>query len=193
MLICFPVHECAHAWTAYILGDDTGKIKGRITLNPFRHLDPYGALMVLVAGVGYAKPVPVNPSKFKNRKLDMALTAFAGPFSNLAMAVLILILIKGGIFGYPYAFYMARYTAFINISLALFNMIPVPPLDGSKVLGAFLPGDAFDNFLKKGSKLWLILLLGMMMSGRMGYSPVGTASSAVFHYLYNMIVLGRSI
>lgn len=195
MLVCFPIHECAHAWTAYKLGDNTGKLQGRITLNPFKHLDMYGALMVLLAGIGYAKPVPVNPANFKHKKRDMALTAFAGPFSNMLMAVCILFIIKWHgrvivISGHDFILQLLLYTAYINISLAVFNMIPVPPLDGSKVLGAVLPDGLYNDVIRKGPKAALILFLAIMLCNRMGYSPIGTASGAIFNRLYGLIVMG---
>ncbi|HIZ54622.1 MAG TPA: site-2 protease family protein, partial [Firmicutes bacterium] len=94
LLLALPVHECAHGWVAYKLGDPTAKNEGRLTLNPFKHLDLFGSLMILLVGIGYAKPVPINPYYFKNRKYGMALTALAGPMSNLIMAYLAMIVMK---------------------------------------------------------------------------------------------------
>ena len=150
LLFCVSVHECAHAWAAKKLGDDTAWMHGRLTLNPAKHLDFFGSMMILVAGFGYAKPVPVNPRKFKDRKKGMALTAAAGPLSNLAMAVVLLFV--GQLFGAAVSLigglnadmtdllwnFFVLAAAF-NIRLMLFNLLPIPPLDGSRILDMILP------------------------------------------------------
>lgn len=155
VLIALSFHEAAHAFVAYKLGDPTPKYLGRLTLNPIRHLDPIGAICMLIAHFGWAKPVPVDFTNFKHPKRDMALTAMAGPITNLALAffgcflyVLTINLLPTYTFEYPNKFVLTLaemliqfvyYFGWLNISLAIFNLLPIPPLDGSKVLYAFLP------------------------------------------------------
>lgn len=149
VLISLTFHEVAHGYVAYKLGDPTAYNLGRLTLNPLAHLDPIGALMMLLVGFGYAKPVPINAGYFKNPKYGMAISAAAGPITNLLLGLVATILM------YTYAWNLAPlinanivlyviyqmlfYFAYLNFALAIFNMIPLPPFDGSRVLFAFLP------------------------------------------------------
>lgn len=148
LLLAFPIHESAHGFVAYLLGDRTAKDAGRLTLNPIKHLDLLGTILILTLGLGWAKPVPVDPRNFKNRKVGMALTALAGPVSNLLMAFIALLALSGanvlfhGKYIFDGSFSIAEfvvYFASINIGLAIFNLIPINPLDGSRVLALILP------------------------------------------------------
>ncbi len=151
-----PIHEFAHAWVATKLGDDTARLKGRLTLNPLAHIDILGAAMILLVGFGYAKGVPVNARKFKNPKGGMALTALAGPVSNLLMAIFFVLLSNGasllyaakGALVWQVSYLFFYYAAMINVSLAVFNLLPVPPLDGSKILAIVLPSKYYFKYMQ---------------------------------------------
>jgi len=174
ILLALTVHECAHAWVAYRLGDPTAKMLGRVTLNPIRHLDPIGTLMLLFSGLfGWAKPVPINPRNFRNMSRSIVLVSLAGPLSNLALAALFAIAYKIFEMAGPHflssmpglwrpLFAMIEVSIIINVALAVFNMVPVPPLDGSKVLGNLLPARqafAWARFEQYGFFILLILIV----------------------------------
>lgn len=166
---CTPVHECAHAWMAHKLGDDTAKINGRLTINPLAHFSPVGTIMILIFGIGYAKPVPVNPLNFKNAKKGFALTSLAGPVSNLIMAfvsqfISLLLIYAGNSTFTDLLSDFFFYSAVVNISLAVFNFLPIPPLDGSRIFGLILPDKAYDFFLKY-EKYIMIGLMVVLFTG----------------------------
>lgn len=156
VLICIIVHEVSHGFMAYRLGDPTAKAMNRLSLNPLRHIDPFGALMMFLVGFGWAKPVPVNPNYFKKPKVGMALTALAGPVSNFLLSYILWLFafFLLGIFNYSSSAFLWQLidflalTSSLSIGLGVFNLVPFPPLDGSKVLGAFLPDRIYFKYMK---------------------------------------------
>ncbi len=158
------LHELAHALCARWLGDRTAELNGRITLDPRAHLDVVGTLMLFFLHIGWAKPVPVNPFNFKNPRRDMALTSIAGPFANFLIALISGFILSLLFHFYPHAnlIYLFRIFLMLNVSLMLFNLIPVPPLDGSKILAYFIPKEyhyQYDRYLNYGPIVLIILIL----------------------------------
>lgn len=162
-----PVHECAHAWVAEKMGDDTGRKQGRITLNPFAHLTLWGSLMMILVGFGWGKPVMVDSRNFKNPKKGMVLTSLAGPASNFIMAFLSMIVYKVLAFlsfakdssTLDMLATVFVYITLINISLAVFNFLPIPPLDGSKIFNAILPEKWYFTIMKYENFIFIALII----------------------------------
>ena len=168
-LFCITVHETSHGLCAYWLGDQTAKRAGRLTLNPIRHIDPIGLLMMVVAKFGWAKPVPVNMYNFKNPKRGMAITALAGPVSNVLLMLSAAVLRVVTIFFYIqyethallYVSMFFEYTLYLSAGLAVFNLFPVPPLDGSKVLFALLPDSTYKGLMRY-ERFGMLLLVALL-------------------------------
>ena len=165
MLIVIPFHESAHALISWKLGDSTAKDMGRLSMNPLRHFDPLGALCMLVGGVGWAKPVSINPYNYKNPKVGMALSAAAGPASNFLLAWVSMILYKlcwysglGDAVPVLTMFLYLEYMASINTMLAVFNLLPVPPFDGSRIALLFLPQRLYFKAMKYERYIMLAVL-----------------------------------
>ncbi len=183
MILSLTVHEFAHAFAAHLLGDNTAKYQGRLTLNPLPHIDPIGTLLLPVMAVamsgmgvpffGWAKPVPVNPLYFNKKysmRTGMLLTAAAGPLSNLIMAIisggLMTILVRSGLLDHMMPVFTFLITFFqINLVLAIFNLVPIYPLDGQKVLTGLLPHDAANSFDNFSHRYGSLLLIGLIVFG----------------------------
>ena len=169
LLTAFPVHECAHALAAHWLGDDTAKNQGRISLNPLRHLDLFGTVFMLLAGFGWAKPVPINANNFKNRKVGMAVSSLAGPLSNVLMSYVSIVICKiltYSSYGNSYVNALADvfwYATILNLGLAVFNLLPVPPLDGSRIFNLVLPEKLYFKVMKYENIIFGILFLSIWL------------------------------
>lgn len=170
LIIAVTIHEFAHAFTADKLGDPTPSLQGRVTLNPIAHLDPVGTIMLVLFRFGWGKPVPFDPFNLKHPKRDSALIALAGPASNLILATLLSLTAK--LTGSPILTLISAPLIIMNVNLAIFNLLPVPPLDGSKILYGLLPidwADEYNDFMRSYGQILLILLI----------LPIGGSSLAI--------------
>ena len=182
VFLCLTVHETCHGLAAYGLGDPTAKRQHRLSLNPLRHIDWFGLAMMVVAGFGWAKPVPVNPNYFKNPKRGMAITALAGPVSNFALSLLLLGIVRifwQTAFDSAWIMFLVE-TAILSIGLGVFNLIPFPPLDGSKVLFAVLPDRAYD-FVLRYERIGMLLLWALVFAG-----VGGTVMDGAIYFVFDV-------
>ena len=184
ILFAITIHEYAHGYIAYKLGDPTAKSLGRLTLNPLHHLDPIGALLMLLVGFGWAKPVPVNPRYFKKPRKGMALVSVAGPLANIITAVISALLYSVSLLLFnwllnhsavsEFAFNCMQYWLIflqifhvLNLSFALFNLIPLPPLDGSKIISLILPRKFYYKLLQHERELSLFFMVWLLLGARL--------------------------
>ena len=210
IVLILPLHEYAHAWAAHKLGDDTAMYQGRLTLNPAAHIDPIGALCLLIGGFGWAKPVPVDPTRFSRKhsmRTGMALTALAGPAANLLAAFVGMIVYRIYLCTDYYTTYVADYIdgegisnapeiiqymlhlfVTINIGLCVFNLVPIPPLDGSKIL-ASLTGNKVDRWYARNQQVIRIVFLIVLVTGILSWPLmfVEEAIMGLFQILTNWI------
>jgi len=181
-LFCITIHELSHGLVAYRLGDPTAKLNGRLTLNPRFHIDPIGLVMLLTVGVGWAKPVPVDPRNFKSPKAGMVLTALAGPVSNFLTAFFMLrlgsVLVEYVPTTMPVAYLLIFicYISAFSVGIGLFNLIPIPPLDGSKILFSVLP-DRIYRIILRYERLMMIVVILLVWFG-IFVGPLSVAMSA---------------
>jgi len=192
LAVCITVHEAAHAWTAYQLGDPTAKMEGRVSLNPMRHLDILGTIMIFIAHFGWGKPVPFNYNNLKHPRRDAALISVAGPLTNLLTAVLIALIFKylalpGTIFDILRTIYS------LSLILFLFNLIPIAPLDGSKLIGLLIPRsreDWYQRFLSQGPiYVVLIIVADRLVAEASGFSFLGAYLQFGYDLLTAVIVV----
>ncbi len=188
ILVALPVHEYAHAYTAYRMGDNTARWNGRLTMNPFAHLDIIGTILIFVFGFGYAKPVPVNPRNFRNYKTGMLLTSLAGPMSNLVMGFMtlsvirVLFVVAPQTQAFALIIILLRTFAQINVMLAVFNLLPIPPLDGYRIASNFLPAkwvyyiERYQWYITMG--LFLLIATGML----------GNVIGAIYNPIYSLFL-----
>lgn len=189
-LLCITLHELSHGFVAYELGDNTAKERGRLSLNPLKHLDIVGLLMLMVFHVGWAKPVPVNMYNFKNPKRGMAITALAGPVSNFLISLVFMFFFGFAytIVGYRYSeagYYllqMLQLTAYISLGLGIFNLIPIPPLDGSKVLLSAMSDSSYYKLMRY-ERYGMILMLVLVSTGL-----IGKPLSAAIDWVYDLLI-----
>lgn len=191
VFLCLSVHETCHGLAAYGLGDPTAKSMHRLSLNPLRHIDWFGLVMMFAAGFGWAKPVPVDPRYFKKPKQGMAITALAGPASNFLLAILAIGISKAIYLYAPYTaawdmiFFFFLYTvAPLSIGLGLFNLLPIPPLDGSKVLAVLLPDRAYVQLMRY-ERYGMVVLLLLSWFGLTG-DLISNAIMSVYGALLNL-------
>lgn len=193
-ILCITIHEMSHGLAAKLMGDTTAETRRRLSLNPLRHIDPMGLIMLVVFKVGWARPVPVNMMNFRRPKQGMALTALAGPVSNFLLAALVLF--ARGLLTLPLAqaawgvtmLELLDTTAYLSLCLGLFNLIPIPPMDGSKVLFSLLP-DRYYMTLMRYERYGMILILIVMLSGVVD-GPLNSATWFLFEKLFRLAQAG---
>lgn len=190
ILCILPLHELAHAWVANKLGDPTAKLERRLTFNPLASVDPMGALALLLFGFGWAKPVPVDSRYFRKPKRDMAITALAGPVSNLLAAFVGAVLVAVMEAFSPYngftnfVYNVLWYYVVVNISLAVFNLIPMPPLDGSRIVAAFLSDRAMYTYYRY-QNLFVMVMFLLLLSGALS-GPLATAQTFFANIIFSL-------
>ena len=202
ILIALTIHEYAHGYVAWLKGDNTAKQAGRLTFNPIAHLDIFGTLMLFFGPFGWAKPVPVNPINLDNPKRDMIYVAAAGPLSNIVLAILFglvfrFLISSGAITSIsPTYVIFLKFCILINLGLSFFNLIPIPPLDGSNILMGFLPSEKIGSYLKFIQHAPKILL-GLLLAEWMLHIPLFSAIINPFWIPYlnfwQFIILGGKV
>lgn len=190
-----PFHEYAHGFVAKKLGDYTATSQGRLTLNPLAHFDIIGTTCLLLTGFGWAKPVPVNPRNFKNPKAGMALTSLAGPVANIILATVLMIIYKIIFFFLPSTTFLSVLGTVIstmisiNVGLAVFNLLPVPPLDGAKIFGAFLPNRIYFSIMKYEQQIMMVFFI-ILFGNNFLYNATGIDLLFPLNYISRFLYTG---
>jgi len=194
IIIALSFHELAHGYAAYKLGDITAKNDGRLSLNPLKHIDPIGLLFIVIFQIGWAKPVMVNPNNLRNPKKDMAIISMAGPLTNILLSILFFVLYL--LLSYnpsipEFAIRFIHSSLIINLVLAIFNLLPIPPLDGSKVLGSLLPDDLYYKVVMYNPRIGMGILIVLMVTGWLGriLGPMIQATLGLYGFVA-MLILG---
>ncbi len=196
LVLVVTIHEFSHAFVAKKLGDPTAQIAGRLTLNPLAHLDLVGTIMLFLIHIGWGKPVPVNPHYFKNPKRDEALTALAGPLSSLILAAVLTLPVKYLALVMPvFVFQFLSTVLDVSLVLFIFNMLPFPPLDGSKIVGIIIPHrfhHVYQNYLRNGMMYFAIFLLfdQFVLVNILNFSIMQYVIGTVFTFLKTLLFLG---
>jgi Zn-dependent protease len=209
MLMALSVHESAHGYAAYKLGDPTARNLGRITLNPAKHFDLFGFLSMLVFHIGWAKPVPINTRYFQKPRRDMAITGAAGPLSNICLALIHLVILRvfmifvtDAILNFrigselvltvvSLVVYLLYMGVAMNIILAIFNLIPIPPFDGSRIFYAFLPPKWYFGVMKYERYIMIGCIILFFLLSRMGVNPLAAFESWIINGLFTLTGMGR--
>lgn len=187
LLFAITIHEFSHAWVANLYGDPTAKLQGRVSLNPLAHLDLLGTIFLLIAGFGWGKPVSVNPNNFKNPKLDNLTVSLAGPMSNFLLATILGLLYRFINFP-PIIDQFLILIIFFNFVLMIFNLIPIPPLDGSKILSLFLKEETYLYFQQIG----ITILFAIIIFSSFFYPILPTILTKTVSFFFTLIT-GKSI
>lgn len=195
-LFAIILHEIAHGLVSTWLGDPTPKRQGRLSLNPLKHLDPIGTLCLIFFHVGWAKPVVVNPDYYKNKKRGMALVALAGPLMNFLLAIFSIIIMAIFVKVNAYSnvliiiYNFLLYFSVINLGLGLFNLIPIPPLDGSRILGAFLKDDTYEQYMKYERYGFIIIAILLALSSLRGNgtSFISELVDIIFNFIFRLVL-----
>lgn len=194
VVLAMSVHEMAHALVSYWMGDPTAKLGGRLSLNPFRHIDWLGVFCLMFFGFGWAKPVPIDSRYYKDQKTGIIWTSFAGPLANFILAFLVLVIYfllakfaPGFLLGTSIGGFIASClisTSSISIAFGIFNLIPIPPLDGSKILFSFLPDDQYYRFIQ-GSQIFYFIFIVVLFSGILNV-PLYMLRNSIFEIFWNV-------
>lgn len=192
-LVCIVLHELCHGLAALWMGDDTARSAGRLTLNPLKHIDLVGLVLLFTVRFGWAKPVPVNMRRFRRPRIGMALTALAGPLGNLLLALVLTplyaaVFVREQVYSQVFAHYLAVFlinAITVSVGLAVFNLLPVPPLDGAKVLFSFLPADLY-RVLMKYERYGMILLVGLLYLGVLD-TPLSFIRNGILQFMFTAV------